>query len=217
MIQTTIIAFGDSITFGYGVTSKVTYPKRLESFLPQCYPSVNWKIQNSGVNGDTTREALTRLQKDVLQYHPNIVFIMFGSNDSCLMEDQYRTPYEYEKNLCSIIEQIQNHNNHTGLHHCHPIVVLITPPPVVDTDFFPFTTNDRIEIYCAILKKVAEQYHCPLIDFFSVLKNESNEEFTSFFQYDGIHLSKKGYDFLYDSVFSALTRLVDRNGILKEE
>ena len=34
---------------------------------------------------------------------------------------------------------------------------------------------------------------------------------------DGFWLSKKGYDFLYDSIFSALTRLVDRNGILKEE
>ena len=197
MIQTTIVAFGDSITFGYGVSNKITYPARLESFLPQCYPAVNWKIQNSGVNGDTTREALTRLQKDVLHYHPNIVFIMFGSNDSCLMEDQYRTPHEYEKNICSIVEQIQNHNNHTGLHHCRPIAVLMTPPPVIDTDF---------------LKKVAEQYHCPFIDFFSVLKNEP--DFDSFFQYDGIHLSKKGYDFLYDSVFSALTRLVDKNGIL---
>ena len=145
MIQTTIVAFGDSITFGYGVSKKCTYTRRLEAFLPQCYPSVNWKIENSGVNGDTTREALERIQKDVLNYHPNIVFILLGSNDSALVEDQYRTPYEYEKNMCSIIEQIQNHNNHTGLNHCRPIVVLITPPPVVDTDFFPFTTTDRVK------------------------------------------------------------------------
>ena len=128
MIQTTIVAFGDSITFGYGVSKKCTYTRRLESFLPQCYPSVNWKIENSGVNGDTTREALERIQKDVLDYHPNIVFILFGSNDSCLLEDQYRTPYEYEKNLCSIVEQIQNHNNHTGLQAAHPISLLYIRP-----------------------------------------------------------------------------------------
>lgn len=183
--------------------------------MPQCYPSVNWKIENSGVNGDTTREALERIQKDVLDYHPNIVFILFGSNDSCLLEDQYRTPYEYEKNLCSIVEQIQNHNNHTGLHHCHPIVILITPPPVVDTDFFPFTTTDRVQKYGNIVKKVAEQYQCPIIDLFSILKYETEEEYTSLFQDDGVHFSEKAYDYLYDSVFSAITRIVDRNGILK--
>lgn len=216
MIQTTIVAFGDSITFGYGVSKKCTYTRRLESFLPQCYPSVNWKIENSGVNGDTTREALQRLQKDVLNYHPNIVFILFGSNDSCLLEDQYRTPYEYEKNLCAIVEQIQNHNNHTGLHHCRPIAVLITPPPVVDTDFFPFTTTDRVQKYGDIVKKVAQQYQCPIIDFFSILKYETEEEYTSLFQDDGVHLSEKAYDYLYDSIFCAITRMVDRNGILKE-
>ena len=215
MIQTTIVGFGDSITFGYGVSKKVTYTRRLESFLPQCYPSVNWKIENSGVNGDTTREALQRIQKDVFNYHPNIVFILFGSNDSSLSEYQYRTPYEYEKNLCSIVEQIQCHNNHTGLHHCHPIAVLITPPPVIDTDFLPFNTTDRIKKYGDIIKKVAEQYQCPLIDFFSVLKYDAEEEFSTLFLQDCVHLSERGYDYLYDSIFSAITRIVDRNGILK--
>ena len=54
-----------------------------------------------------------------------------------------------------------------------------------------------------------------MVLFFSILKYESEEEFTSLFQYDGVHLSEKGYDYLYDSVFSAITRLVDKNGILK--
>ena len=218
MIQTTIVGFGDSLTFGYGVSQRTTYTRRLEAFLPQCYPSVNWKIQNSGINGDTTREALQRLQKDVLRYHPNIVFILFGSNDSSFLEGQYRTPYEYEKNLCSIVEQIHKHNNHTGLHHCQPIVVLITPPPVIDTDFYPFTTTERVEKYGEIVKKIAKQYHCPIIDFFKVLQEFSQTDtFYSFFQEDGIHLSEQGYDHLYDCIFSMMTRLVDRNGILKED
>ena len=115
------------------------------------------------------------------------------------------------------MEQIQCHNNHTGLHHCHPIAVLITPPPVIDTDFLPFNTTDRIKKYGDIVKKVAEQYQCPLIDFFSVLKYDAEEEFSTLFQQDGVHLSERGYDYLYDSIFSAITRIVDRNGILKED
>lgn len=215
MTQTTIVAFGDSLTFGYGVSRGITYTSRLEAFLPQCYPCVNWKIQNSGVNGHTTREGVERLEKDVLSYHPNIVFILFGSNDSSFLEAQYRTPYEYEKNLCTMIEQIQKHHNHTGLHH--PIAVLITPPPVVDTDFYPFTTTERVEKYAQIVKNVAKQYGCPVIDFFKALQElGQTDSFESFFQQDGIHLSPKGYDHLYDCIFSALTLLVDKNGILKE-
>jgi len=50
---------------------------------------------------------------------------------------------------------------------------------------------------------------------FSVLKYYAEEEFSTLFQQDGVHLSERGYDYLYDSIFYAITRIVDRNGILK--
>ncbi len=215
MIKTTIVGFGDSLTYGYGIDKHITYTDRLERFMPQYYPRIQWNIINSGINGDTSREGLARLDKDVLSYHPNIVLILFGSNDSAFNEDQYRTPYEFQKNMEQIAAKILEHNNHTGLNHSHPIPVLITPPPIIDTDFFPFTTLERVKSYGKIIKKICTQYHLPCIDFFTYLLKESGGKPNDFLQEDGIHLSHLGYNCFYDCIFSGISRLIDREGILK--
>lgn len=216
MIKTTIVCFGDSLTYGYGVDINVGYVDRLEKYMPQYYPSIAWNIVNSGINGDTTREGLKRLQKDVLKYNPNIVIILFGSNDSCLMEGQYRTPHEFENNLNEIILKIKNHNNRTGLNHCIPIPVLLTPPPIEDVDFMPFNKNNRIEKYCQIIKEVSQKHKCLFADFHKYMLEETNENYMDCLQYDGLHLNRKGYDLLYDCIFSSITKLINYEGILKD-
>ncbi|WP_058486237.1 SGNH/GDSL hydrolase family protein [Defluviitalea phaphyphila] len=214
MIKTTIVALGDSLTYGHGVPKNVNYVERLEKFMPQYFPNISWHIYNSGVSGDTTREALKRLEKDVLNYHPNIVFILFGSNDSAMNDKQFRSLEEYENNLREIITKIKKHNNRTGLNKCIPIPILITPPPVIEEIRSPIRTNNRLKQYGYIVKTLAKEYHCPLIDFFShVIENENYKELIS---EDGLHLSKKGYDLLYDLIFSELTKLINYEGVLKD-
>lgn len=215
MIKTTIVCFGDSLTYGYGVDINVGYVDRLEKYMPQYYPSISWNIVNSGINGDTTREGLHRLQRDVLQYNPNIVLILFGSNDSALYENQFRTQVEFEQNLAEMIQQIKRHNNRTGLNNCIPIPVLITPPPVDDQDPMPYNTNNRLKQYGYLVKTLAAKYHCPLIDFFDYMMEESEGNLAPYLQHDGVHLSNKGYDCLYDCIFSGISKLINYEGILK--
>lgn len=198
MEKRTIVGFGDSLTYGYGVDDSVTYLSKLEKELPLYYPNIDWNIINSGINGDTTREGLERIEEDVLSHHPDWVFILFGSNDSALNEDQFRTAYEFEKNLNRMIEKIHVHLSTEK--EITPI--LITPPPMIDTDFFPFNTTERIQQYGEIIKKVALKYNCICIDFFETLNHISTGEKESFFQYDGVHLSPKGYEILYHCIIS---------------
>ncbi len=106
MKQCTIVAFGDSLTYGYGVLSHIAYPARLARQLPQQEPALSWHVYNSGINGETTREALRRLEQSVLCHRPQIVCVLLGSNDSALNEGQYRTLWEYEQNMSQIIERI---------------------------------------------------------------------------------------------------------------
>lgn len=215
MIKTTIVGFGDSITLGYGVDINVSHIDRLERYMPQYYPSISWNIINSGINGDTTREAIGRITKDVLIHNPNIVLVLFGSNDSALYENQFRTQVEFEQNLTKIIQAIKGHNNRTGLNGCIPIPVLITPPPVCDDDPMPYNTNNRLKQYGYIVKSLATKFHCPLIDFFEYLLEEGGDQLCNYFQPDGVHLSNKGYDCLYDCVFSGISKLINYEGILK--
>jgi acyl-CoA hydrolase len=88
-----IIAFGDSLTRGVG-TDK-TYHEYLEEWT-------GTDIENAGVTGDTTEEALERLDQDVLSKNPDIVFVFLGGNDFIQNVDDDET----FENLVEITEEI---------------------------------------------------------------------------------------------------------------
>lgn len=71
---TNIICFGDSLTFGYGANPQDAFPLVLLELttLP---------VINAGIDGDTTTEALQRLESDVIERNPLLVIIEFGGND----------------------------------------------------------------------------------------------------------------------------------------
>ncbi|MFV0315078.1 MAG: GDSL-type esterase/lipase family protein [Anaerotignum sp.] len=200
----TIVAFGDSLTYGYGVLDHIAFPASLKKDFPK------WRIINKGINGDTTREALERLKRDVLIFNPQIVIIFFGSNDCSLVEDYYRPLTEYEKNLRSITELILSSTHEKNFNNGTTLPIFITPPPVVDTDFFPFTTTDRVELYANSVKKIATEYNCPVVDLFSALWAKKEEAFDDFFQYDGIHLSNAGYALLYPLIHETIANLTKK-------
>jgi acyl-CoA thioesterase-1 len=69
-----IICFGDSITIGFGAENGQDYPAALSKMT-------NVPVVNAGINGDTSREAIRRIDTDVLQKEPLLVIIEFGGND----------------------------------------------------------------------------------------------------------------------------------------
>jgi len=70
----TIVAFGDSLTAGTGAEAGNGYPEHLAGILGE-------PVLNRGVSGDTTEDALHRLDKDVLAENPRIVIVWLGAND----------------------------------------------------------------------------------------------------------------------------------------
>lgn len=70
---TNIIAFGDSLTAGYGAGDGEDYPSRLSALIDR-------PVINAGVSGDTTGTALARID-DVLDRDPRIVLVGLGGND----------------------------------------------------------------------------------------------------------------------------------------
>jgi acyl-CoA thioesterase-1 len=71
---TSVIAFGDSLTAGYGAQPGEDYPSKLTAL-------VGTTVVNAGVSGDTTESALARLDNDVLTRSPRIVIVGLGGND----------------------------------------------------------------------------------------------------------------------------------------
>jgi acyl-CoA thioesterase-1 len=73
-----IVAFGDSLTAGYGVPAGESYPDHLQRKLDAL--GYRYRVVNEGVSGDTTAAGLTRLEA-VIAAEPEIVIVEFGGND----------------------------------------------------------------------------------------------------------------------------------------
>lgn len=91
-----VIAFGDSLTAGYGAAAGEDYPSRVTQ-------NIGVTVVNAGVSGDTTESAAARLDADVLAHDPRIVIVGLGGNDFLRSVPIATT----EANLRDIVRRIQ--------------------------------------------------------------------------------------------------------------
>lgn len=70
----TILAFGDSLTYGYNVDTAQSYPAVLARLSGR-------KVINAGVSGETTVDGLGRFKKLLDERHYDFVIIFEGGND----------------------------------------------------------------------------------------------------------------------------------------
>ena len=76
-----MLAFGDSLTAGYGLNPPESYPVRLEAALRRA--GIAARVHNGGVSGETTAAARARLawQLKGLRQKPDLVILELGAND----------------------------------------------------------------------------------------------------------------------------------------
>ena len=88
------VAYGDSLTEGYGSSEGHEYPTRLGRRL-------GLTILNKGKGGDTTADGLKRLD-EILPLQPRVVLLCLGGNDSLNQESKKET----FANLAAIIDRL---------------------------------------------------------------------------------------------------------------
>lgn len=91
-----IVAFGDSLTYGQGVSSENAYPAVLEKMWQR-------EVINLGVSGDTSLDGLAR-KEIISRYAPSFVLIEFSANDFFRKVPREQT----KKALTDIIDYVQN-------------------------------------------------------------------------------------------------------------
>ena len=79
-----IVAFGDSLTAGLGVTPEDSYPARLQTKLRA--EGYAYRVVNAGSSGDTTAGGLRRVDW-ALKNKPEIVIVAVGANDGLRGQD----------------------------------------------------------------------------------------------------------------------------------
>jgi lysophospholipase L1-like esterase len=70
----TVLALGDSLTFGSGAPAASAYPARLAELT-------DWKVVNGGVPGDVSAQARARLPQLLAEHRPKLVLLSIGGND----------------------------------------------------------------------------------------------------------------------------------------
>ncbi len=73
-----VLAFGDSLTAGFGVEPGLSYPDYLQKEMDA--HGLRWRVVNAGISGDTTTDAANRVD-DAIAQKPRIVIVEFGGND----------------------------------------------------------------------------------------------------------------------------------------
>lgn len=73
-----IVAFGDSLTAGFGVEPGLSYPDFLQKELDAA--GYRYRVQNEGISGDTSSGGVARMES-VLRMKPAIVILELGAND----------------------------------------------------------------------------------------------------------------------------------------
>jgi len=175
--RTRVVCFGDSIT-------KAGYPAVLAKELGD-----GVDVTNAGVNGNTTAQAMRRMERDVLAHKPDVVVIFFGTNDMRLAEPKVHVPVErYRENLQKMIDAVGKGGGK---------VVLCTPPPIEQEVYFtrharaPFDAAGGLEKvlgeYCETVRGVAERNKIPVVDLNRLMAKEEGWRSA-----DGVHPTEKG-------------------------
>jgi acyl-CoA thioesterase-1 len=95
-----IVAFGDSLTAGFGVPQADAYPALLQERLQR--EGYAYRVVNAGVSGDTTAGGLRRVDW-ALKLKPEIVIVELGANDALRGQDLTSV----RANLDQIVERFQ--------------------------------------------------------------------------------------------------------------
>lgn len=98
-----VLAFGDSLSAGYGLGPKESFPAQLEAALRRS--GMNVRVHNGGVSGDTTAQGRARLSFVLgsLKAKPDLVILQLGGNDMLRAID----PAQTEANLSAMIIELK--------------------------------------------------------------------------------------------------------------
>ncbi len=177
-----IVAMGDSLTAGYGVDPENNYPSQLQRLLDA--KNLHWRVINSGVSGETSSGALSRLNW-VLSLKPDIIILETGANDGLRGVDPNLT----KTNILKIINELQKKK----------IITILAGMRMV-SNLGTAYTHAFHQIYLDAAKETGVIFIPFLLKDVATIQSLNIS--------DGIHPNKYGYTILVHNLFPYVVRAI---------
>lgn len=179
-----IVAFGDSLTEGFGIPAGETYPAVLQKMLDA--DGYRYEVVNAGVSGETTAGGLRRLDW-TLEGDVRFLILELGGND--ILRGQ--SVQEMKNNLAQIIERAKSRN-----------IEVLLAGMYAPTNTGPDYQRDVRNAF----QQLAREHKLTLIPFF--LDRVAGIE--SLNQADGIHPNAQGARIVAETVYKSLRPMFDK-------
>lgn len=180
-----IIAFGDSLTAGFGLTEKESYPYLLQQRLKA--DGFDYEVINAGVSGETSIGGLERVDWVLEQENAQILVLELGANDLL----RGLPVAKMKQNLSKIIEKAKAKN-------IQVLLCGMLAPPTMGAQYQ--------REYVSVFPDLASQYKLPFMPFMleGVALNPKLN------QVDNIHPNAEGEKIMTDNVYAALKPLLKK-------
>ena len=167
-----IVFFGDSITEGYNV----------KEFFDE------YRVVNSGISGNTTKDLINRIDSDLYDYNPSAVIIQIGTNDLRVsIKDE-----EIISNIKKIIKGIRKNRKNASI----LVESIYQLNRDMDTEYWDGVNEDYNNKHIIKLnkdiKKLCKIEHIKYIDVYTSLLDD-NKNLKEVYSKEGLHLTDLGY------------------------
>lgn len=172
----TVLAFGDSVTYGVGAADGEDWPSLLAG-------RTGWTVVNGGLSGDTAQNGRHRIQALLDEHQPSLVIIEIGGNDFL----RRRPHAAVKEDLRATIAAVRDADAQA---------VLVAVPELSLMAVVAGRPDDA-----ALYAELAEEENIPLIEnvFSEVLGDPG-------LRADQIHPNAAGYARMADGIMEALRR-----------
>jgi len=181
--ETVILALGDSLTAGYGLSKEDSFATKLEIAL--AVKGYKVRVINAGVSGDTTAGGLARFDW-LMADRPGLVIIELGANDALRGID----PNQTYKNLDAIVAKAKASG-------ADVLLTGMLAPPNLGRDYG--------EQFNAIYPQLAEKHQVPLYPFF--LDGVAADP--SLNLQDGMHPNAEGVSVIVERILPYVRQVLD--------
>lgn len=175
---------------GDSLTQSTVYPLKLWTQLGSDYRGRNFGVGSTTVSLDSETPYMnTNAFQNALEFQPDIVIIMLGTNDAQPSLHQYNTSFveDYVK-LVAAFQELSS----------EPKIWIVLPPPIFSDQGGKMNPEYFKNTIIPLIEQVANETDLPLIDVYSALAS-----YSGYFP-DGVHPDVEGAKLIADEIYKEL-------------